>query len=50
VHVFNGETESGKSWLAQAATAEVLCNGGTALYLDFESTKPPWRGDCWRSA
>lgn len=38
VHSFHGESESGKSWVAQIATAEVLLTGATVLYLDFEST------------
>jgi len=37
LHSFYGESESGKSWLAQCAAAEVLCHGGTVAYLDFES-------------
>jgi hypothetical protein len=37
VHSFHGESESGKSMLAQHAAAEVLRAGGTAVYVDFES-------------
>lgn len=37
VHSFQGESESGKSFLAQAETARVLTDGGRVLYLDFES-------------
>lgn len=37
VHSFQGESESGKSFLAQAETARVLTEGGRVLYLDFES-------------
>lgn len=33
-----GEPESGKSWLALAATAEVASSGGRVLYLDLEDT------------
>lgn len=36
VHAFNAESESGKSWLACAATAERLTEGEHVLYLDFE--------------
>lgn len=34
---FSGESGSGKSWLALNTAREVLENGGTVLYLDFES-------------
>lgn len=37
VHSFHGESESGKSMLAQHAVAEVLRAGGSAAYVDFES-------------
>lgn len=37
VHSFHGESESGKSMLAQHVAAEVLRTGGRVLYLDFES-------------
>ena len=37
VHWFHGESESGKSWVAQHATAEVLRHGGMACYIDHES-------------
>lgn len=36
VHSFNGEPECGKSWVAQFACAQVLGNGGSVTYLDFE--------------
>lgn len=36
VHWFQGEPESGKSWVLQLSVAQTLMNGGTALYLDFE--------------
>jgi hypothetical protein len=38
VHSFHGESESGKSWVALISSVEVLNNGGTVLYVDFEST------------
>lgn len=37
VHSFYGESESGKSWLAQIATAELLKNDQKVTYIDFES-------------
>lgn len=37
VHWFHGESESGKSWVAQYAVASVLGHGGKALYVDHES-------------
>ena len=36
VHVVAGEPESGKSWLVQLATSEVLKVGGKVAYVDFE--------------
>lgn len=36
-HSLSGESGSGKSWVAQAATADVLRDGGRVLYLDYES-------------
>lgn len=36
-HDLHGESESGKSWIAQCAVAESLMEGGKALYIDFES-------------
>ena len=36
VHWFQGESESLKSWAAQAATVEVLAAGGNVLYIDYE--------------
>ncbi len=40
VNGLHGETETGKSWVAQAACAEALADGSTAVYVDFESTRP----------
>jgi hypothetical protein len=37
VHSFHGESESGKSMIAQAEVSRVLNDGGSAAYLDFES-------------
>lgn len=37
-HTFAGVSGSGKSFLAQYAVCTVLRRGGTALYLDYEST------------
>lgn len=37
VHSFYGESESGKSWLAQIAAAEVLKSYKKVVYIDFES-------------
>ncbi|WP_017974345.1 AAA family ATPase [Actinopolyspora halophila] len=37
VHWFHGESESGKSWVAQTAAARVLDSGGTVTYIDHES-------------
>jgi hypothetical protein len=36
VNGLNGESGSGKSWVAQAAVAEVLNAGGDVLYIDLE--------------
>lgn len=36
-HSFHGESESGKSLVAQAEAARVLSAGGTVLYVDWES-------------
>ncbi|WP_329572986.1 AAA family ATPase [Streptomyces sp. NBC_01361] len=36
-HMFYGESESGKSWLALIAIAEQLAAGRSALFVDFES-------------
>lgn len=36
VHTFQGESQSGKSWLAMLAAAQVLENGGRVVYVDFE--------------
>lgn len=38
VHWFHGESESGKSWIAQFAAACVLDTGGSVLYIDHESS------------
>jgi hypothetical protein len=40
VHSFHGESESGKSLVAQHVCAERLRSGGTACYVDFESDAP----------
>lgn len=37
VHSFYGESESGKSWLAQIAAAETLRAAGHVVYIDFEA-------------
>ena len=37
LHSFHGESESGKSLIAQAEAARVLSSGGRVLYVDFES-------------
>ncbi len=37
VHSFYGESESGKSWIAQIATAELLKIDQKVIYIDFES-------------
>jgi hypothetical protein len=37
VHSFYGESESGKSWIAQIATAELLKIDKKVIYIDFES-------------
>lgn len=37
VHSIYGESESGKSWIAQIATAEMLKNDKKVIYIDFES-------------
>ncbi|WP_392840657.1 AAA family ATPase [Streptomyces sp. LN500] len=39
VHMFYGESESGKTWVALHTVAALLADGGSALYLDFESDK-----------
>lgn len=36
-HSVHGESESGKSWVAQIAVVQVLARGGRVLYLDYES-------------
>jgi len=37
IHSLAGEPESGKSWIALAAVAACVRDGGEALYLDFEA-------------
>lgn len=37
VHSIYGESESGKSWIAQIATAELLKDDKKVIYIDFES-------------
>jgi hypothetical protein len=39
-HSFHGESESGKSLVVQAQAADILANGGTVLYIDYESDAP----------
>jgi KaiC/GvpD/RAD55 family RecA-like ATPase len=38
VHWCHGESESGKSWVAQIAALEVLNSRGTVICIDFESS------------
>ncbi|MFD1836399.1 bifunctional DNA primase/polymerase [Brachybacterium rhamnosum] len=44
VHTVYGESESGKSWIAQHATVETLHTDGRVLYIDFESDAPDVTG------
>lgn len=44
VHTVYGESESGKSWVAQHATVDVLNADGRVLYIDFESDAPDVTG------
>jgi hypothetical protein len=37
VHSFYGESESGKSWVAQAELARLICGSQKVLMVDFES-------------
>jgi Bifunctional DNA primase/polymerase, N-terminal/AAA domain len=37
VHWAHGESESGKSWIAQIAAMAVMASGGPVIYLDHES-------------
>lgn len=37
-HLFQGETESGKTWLALVAAVEVLESGGRVLWVDYEDS------------
>jgi hypothetical protein len=39
VHWLQGESESGKSWVAQALAAELLRAGERVLYVDYEDTE-----------
>jgi hypothetical protein len=39
VHWLQGESESGKSWVAQAVAAEVLRHEQPVLYVDYEHTE-----------
>lgn len=39
VHWLQGESESGKSWVAQALIAELLRAGERVLYVDYEDTE-----------
>ncbi len=39
-HSVHGESESGKSWVAQTAVVECLAAGERVLYVDFESDGP----------
>jgi hypothetical protein len=39
VHSLHGESESGKSMVAQAETTRLLTNGHNVLYIDFESDR-----------
>lgn len=41
VHWLQGESESGKSWVALAIVTEVLHLGGTVLVIDYEDTEGP---------
>lgn len=36
VHAFLGESEAGKGWFALMGCCQVIRNGGTVLYVDFE--------------
>ncbi|MDA3624279.1 hypothetical protein OU415_02455 [Saccharopolyspora sp. WRP15-2] len=38
IHWFHGESESGKSWVAQITAARTLVDGGRVLYIDHESS------------
>lgn len=43
-NMLQGETESGKSWIALAAAAEVLEAGGRVLWIDYEDTPRSFAG------
>jgi len=36
-HAIYGEPETGKSWIAVHATAQIIQNGGTVAYIDYEN-------------
>lgn len=44
VHTVYGESESGKSWIAQHAVTTTLDTHGRVLYIDFESDAPDVTG------
>lgn len=44
VHTVYGESESGKSWIAQHAVTTTLDTDGRVLYIDFESDAPDVTG------
>lgn len=46
-HLFQGETESGKTWLALVAAVEVLEAGGRVLWVDYEDTARTLAGRLW---
>lgn len=39
VHTISSESEAGKTWLALAAAATELANGGAVVFVDFEDDK-----------
>lgn len=45
-HVFYGESESLKSWAALEVCREVVAEGLTALYVDFEGSEPSFVERC----
>lgn len=40
VNVLYGDSESGKTWIALAGIAEVLCSGGRAAFVDLDHNGP----------
>ncbi len=38
VHWLSGEPEAGKSWLAMSLCVQVIAEGGSVLYLDYEGS------------